>query len=68
MKKERLAGILNNLHALSPLAILDRGYSICNDSKTGQAIIDSEIVNNGDQVTVSLAKGKLNCTVDNTTE
>ncbi|MGV7221398.1 MAG: exodeoxyribonuclease VII large subunit [Nitrospinales bacterium] len=68
MKKERLAGTLKNLHALSPLAILDRGYSICNNSKTGKAIIDSEVVNIGDQVTVSLAKGKLNCTVDNKIE
>jgi exodeoxyribonuclease VII large subunit len=68
MKKERLAGTMKNLHALSPLAILDRGYSICADSITGKAIKNSKSVDSGDQVTVSLAKGKLNCTVDKTIE
>jgi len=68
MKKERFAGTLKNLHALSPLAILDRGYSICADSITGRAVKNSRGVNSGDQVTVNLAKGKLNCTVDKTIE
>jgi exodeoxyribonuclease VII large subunit len=68
MKKERLVGTLKNLNALSPLAILDRGYSICADSKSGKAVKNSKGVKSGDQVTVSLAKGKLNCTVDNTIE
>lgn len=64
MKKERFAGTLKNLRALSPLAILDRGYSICVDQKTGKAVISNEDVNIGDHVTVSLAKGKLDCTVE----
>lgn len=68
MKKERLTGTLKNLHSLSPLAILDRGYSICSDSKTGQAVIQSDDIKSGDQVSVTLAKGKLNCTVDTTIE
>ena len=68
MKKEHFAGTLKNLHALSPLAILDRGYSICAESNSGKAVKNSKDMNSGDQVTVSLAKGKLNCTVDNTIE
>jgi exodeoxyribonuclease VII large subunit len=68
MKKERLTGTLKNLHSLSPLAILDRGYSICSDSITGQAVMKSDDVKSGDQVSVTLAKGKLNCTVDTTIE
>jgi len=68
MKKERLAGTLKNLHALSPLAVLDRGYSICTIPITGKAVMASRDVKSGDHVTVSLARGKLDCTVDKTIE
>ena len=68
MKKERFTGTLKNLHALSPLAILDRGYSLCIDPKTGNAIVTSQDVQSGDHVTVNLARGALDCTVDKTTE
>jgi len=68
IKKERLNGMFKNLRALSPLAILDRGYSICADPETGNAIMASRDIKSGDHVTVMLAKGKLDCTVDKTTE
>ena len=62
--KERLEGISKNLHALSPLAILDIGYSICTSPQTGKAVKSSREVDEGSQVQVRLAKGKLDCTVD----
>ena len=64
LEKKRFEGVINNLNALSPLAILDRGYSITTSSQTGRAVKSSGEVNEGDQVRVRLAKGKLDCTVD----
>lgn len=64
LEKKRFEGVINNLNALSPLAILDRGYSITTSSQTGRAVKSSGEVNEGDQVQVRLAKGKLDCTVD----
>jgi exodeoxyribonuclease VII large subunit len=51
------------LHALSPLAVLGRGYAVCwNDEKT--SIIRSEqAVRDGDAVRVTLADGELRCRV-----
>jgi exodeoxyribonuclease VII large subunit len=52
------------LHALSPLAVLGRGYAVCwNDEKT--SIIRSEqAVRAGDAVRVTLADGELRCRVE----
>jgi exodeoxyribonuclease VII large subunit len=52
------------LHALSPLAVLGRGYAVCwNDEKT--SIIRSEqAVRTGDAVRVTLADGELRCRVE----
>jgi len=50
------------LHALSPLAILDRGYAICRDEQ-GTILRDVESVSPGDRVRVRLARGELDCSV-----
>ncbi len=52
------------LDALSPLAILQRGYAICKDDH-GSIVRDAAAVFPGDRVTVSLAKGSLDCRVEN---
>jgi len=57
---------VKNLNALSPLSVLDRGYSI--DTHSGKAIKSSGEVKKGDAVQVRLAKGRLDCTVDETVE
>ena len=62
---KRFDGELKNLNALSPLAILDRGYSITNFQ--GKAITKSESLKEGDSINIQLAKGQLECTVDKTT-
>ena len=59
---ERFEGILKNINALSPLAILDRGYSIT--SFQGKSLSKSNHINKGDFVNIRLAKGQLDCTVD----
>ena len=61
---KRFDGELKNLNALSPLAILDRGYSIANFG--GKAITKSEGLQQGDSINIRLAKGQLECTVDKT--
>jgi exodeoxyribonuclease VII large subunit len=53
----------NSLQALSPLAVLDRGYAICRDAH-GSIIKDAAALRVGDPFSVSLAKG----TIDARTE
>jgi len=60
--REQFGGVLKNLNALSPLAILDRGYSITNFQ--GKALTQSERMTVGDSIKIRLAKGQLRCTVD----
>lgn len=56
------------LHALSPLAVLGRGYAVCwNDDRTG-IIRSTRSVEPGDGVRVTLADGELRCTVTETPE
>ena len=64
LKRERFEGLAKNLNALSPLQILDRGYSIC--THAGKAVKTSSQVNPGDLVRVRLSEGMLDCTVDKT--
>ena len=60
--RERFEGILKNLNAVNPLAILERGYSIC--SKDGKSLKNSDGVKPGDKIDIRLSKGELNCTVN----
>lgn len=64
LETNRFAGVVNNLNALSPLTILDRGYSIC--TLNGNAVKSSSETQPGDSVQVRLSKGRLDCTVEKT--
>ncbi len=56
------------LHALSPLAVLGRGYAVCwNDARTG-IIRSASSVNLGDAVRVTVARGELRCQVTERTD
>ena len=61
--RERLGLAAASLDALSPLAVLQRGYAIAQDA-SGKPLRDAAAVNVGDQVAVRLAKGKLNTRVE----
>ena len=50
------------LDALSPLATLTRGYSICKDS-SGRTVTDAAQVRTGEEVDVRLSRGRLACRV-----
>jgi exodeoxyribonuclease VII large subunit len=51
------------MNALSPLSILQRGFSLCRDAR-GAIIKDASAVELGDRVRVTLASGELNCSVE----
>ena len=55
-KKLMLASIHSNLKAISPLAVLDRGYAIVMN-ENGQALKSSKDLKVGDSVTTRLADG-----------
>jgi exodeoxyribonuclease VII large subunit len=63
MKHSSLEVAAGRLHALSPLAILERGYSICRDARGG-VLRDASGVTPGDTVGVTLARGHLKCRVE----
>ena len=65
LDRERFDGVSKNLNALSPLAILDCGYSIT--SFQGKSLTKSNRIKQGDSINIRLAKGQLDCTVDKVT-
>lgn len=65
--RERLGLAAASLDALSPLAVLQRGYAIAQDA-SGKPLRDAASVNAGDQVAIRLAKGKLNTRVETVEE
>ena len=60
-EKTRFATLLATLHAVSPLATLDRGYAIAIHQT--HVIHDVQSVNLGDVIDIQLAKGTLCCKV-----
>jgi exodeoxyribonuclease VII large subunit len=56
---------VGKIDALSPLAILQRGFALCRDAR-GSIVKNSVDVSCGDQVSVTLARGELDCRVENT--
>jgi len=62
-KVERESGILNSL---SPLAILNRGYSITTSLDTGTVIKEAREVKPGARVGVRVTDGEMECVVEKT--
>jgi len=58
----RLNQLAGQLEALSPLAILDRGYALVFDS-SGMLLKDGDQVKAGDEISARLAKGSIIATV-----
>lgn len=59
--KQQLNMQMATLHAVSPLATLDRGYAIA--SYKENVLFDSKQVRQGDQIDLRLARGRLICEV-----
>ena len=62
-KNDLLQAITDRLNALSPLATLERGYSITRTS-SGDIITSNQQINIGDRLNVTLSDGGLVCTVE----
>jgi exodeoxyribonuclease VII large subunit len=60
----RLRGAAARLDALSPLAVLGRGYAVCWNADRTAVIRDAAAVAGGDRVRVTLSRGELDCTVN----
>jgi exodeoxyribonuclease VII large subunit len=61
--KHRYSIVLRNLESLSPLSVLQRGYSIARDDR-GDLIRSIQDVNSGDSMDLLLYDGTLNCTIN----
>ena len=57
----RLRGAAARLDALSPLAVLGRGYAVCWNADRTAVIRDAATVAPGEQLRVTLARGELTC-------
>lgn len=62
-ERSRLELAVGRMNALSPLAILERGFAICRD-EVGNILRDAARVSAGCRVSVTLSKGELRCRVE----
>jgi len=64
-ERARFEIAVGKIDALSPLAILQRGFALCRDAK-GALVKKAADVAKGDRVRVTLASGELDCRVEST--
>jgi exodeoxyribonuclease VII large subunit len=62
--KEHLNQQSGRLHALSPLAVLDRGYSIAHKLPDEHIVKDAAALDAGDRLRITFAAGKALCRVE----
>ncbi len=61
-KDEKLKILMASLDALSPLSVLNRGFSITKN-ETGEILRDSDKIKSGEKVKIKLARGKIEAEV-----
>ena len=61
-QRGHLDQLIRQIEALSPLAVLNRGYALVFDA-SGALLRDASEVSNGDEISARLAKGTLSATV-----
>ncbi len=65
-QRERLSGLARATEALSPLNVLQRGYSLTQRLSDSRPVTSASAVQPGDQVVTILADGQLTCRVEST--
>jgi exodeoxyribonuclease VII large subunit len=66
VREQKLRAMMGKLESLSPLSILERGYSITRKLPSLQILRDADQASIGDQVEVKLHRGTLFCDVERT--
>ena len=62
--RDRLAQAMGRLDALSPLAVLERGYSIAHKLPEEKIVKDSSALSLGERLRITFARGKALCRVE----
>jgi exodeoxyribonuclease VII large subunit len=62
--QDRVAEVAGRLGALSPLAVLERGYSITHKLPEEKIVKDAASLEIGDTVRITFAQGKSRCRVE----
>jgi len=57
--RQRLAALAARLDSLSPLRVLERGYAVVTDTRSGRAVVDAAAVEVGDELEIRLNRGRL---------
>ncbi len=63
-RRHRLSAAAGRLHGVSPLATLERGYALVTDADSGRVITEARRVKLRNRVQVRLARGRLECIID----
>jgi exodeoxyribonuclease VII large subunit len=63
-RQRELAALAGQLDALSPLAVLGRGYAVCWTGDRSRIVRNASMVAPGEPVTVTLDRGELDCRVE----
>jgi exodeoxyribonuclease VII large subunit len=68
IKRKSLSGVMETLDMLSPLSVLNRGYSICRTHPGMKLVKDATSVSEGDRLNVRVSKGEIICDVNKVVE
>ena len=63
-RQRRFAGLAGQLQSLSPLAVLERGYSITHDAKTGKVVRTAIQLKPGQTIVTKFAQGEAKSVVE----
>ena len=62
--RQTVLNLSSSLDALSPLKVLERGYSVTKSAKTGDVIRSASQLANGDQLMTLLGRGRVTSRVE----
>jgi exodeoxyribonuclease VII large subunit len=65
LERQRVSGLSDQLQALSPLAVLDRGYAIVTQAASGEVVRAASQVTAGDALEVRVGEGRFKVEVTN---